>query len=91
MGMARSGAISSITVPAQWPEWFDSAYTADRAPPRPRLRKEPDAAERARVIAGFERLKRELKSMSLGMKNPKGLPLDRIRPYRGPVDLDEGF
>jgi hypothetical protein len=33
MAMARKGQTRSATMPAQWPEWFDTSWAAGRAKP----------------------------------------------------------
>jgi hypothetical protein len=92
MKMVRAGRAPSITMPTQWPELFDMDYVppdrlpADRDPDK---RQDPSPAERARVAAGFDALKRELASANLSMQNPHPLPEDRIT--RAPGAISEKF
>lgn len=82
MKAVEAGRAETATMPAQWPHWFDSLASTEvegvrpyRSSPR---RPDPSPAERSRVVAGFESLKRELASVSLSMSRPHPLPADRI-------------
>lgn len=88
MKMVRAGRSPSITMPTQWPEHFDAGYAPpDRLPADsdPDKRPDPSPAERVRVAAGFDALKRELASANLSMANPHPLPEDRITRTPGAI------
>jgi len=88
MKMVRAGRAPSMTMPTQWPEHFDIDYVPpDRLPAdrEPDKRPDPSPAERARVAAGFDALKRELASANLSMANPHPLPEDRITRVPGAI------
>lgn len=82
MKLVRSGGVQSMTVPAQWPEWFDPRFATT---PGYRAKasgfSEPSRAERERVIAGFDRLRQELAANSSGldMRTPRPIDPARIR------------
>jgi hypothetical protein len=89
MRMAEKNGSGTMTMPTEWPHWFDVRSVPQAVQP-PTKRPEPTPEERRRVEAGFERLKRELRSANLSMKNPKPLPEERItRTLAGSIERDE--
>lgn len=88
MKMVRTGRSPSMTMPTQWPDLFDINYVQPESPPPdrdPDKRPDPSPAERVRVAAGFDALKRELASANLSMANPHPLPEDRITRTPGAI------
>lgn len=85
MAQVESAGTGNVTMPAQFPEWFDPRYEAP-AGVRFKLKRRgeyiPGPAERERVEAGFAKLSRDLRAASKGtsmdMRSPHPLPQDRI-------------
>lgn len=74
----------SFTVPARYPELFDESYREPSIPPRNPYaeRPEPGPEERARVNAGFARLKVDLAKISQSMKRELARPAHEEKAFR---------
>lgn len=81
MKMVENSETGTVTMPTEWPHWFD-VHSVPGTQPRQTSRPEPGHAERSRVAAGFDRLRRELQGSTMSMRNPHPLPREPIRPER---------